>query len=179
MHIVACKLFLEEKTVINYFQNIYDSGMSIYDSINPDDRNLFIPNYALEQILSDYLVGISLNGLPLRTRSKVVKTKICEALGYPTPRSFIKTQPRFPGQNFEVYTQKSMNVQIWNEEVDAARRYVFLKVDEDDIIICVRVISGETLAKYDRTGKLTTKYQATMNSFDSSCYQEDRNGSHC
>lgn len=154
--------------MINYVQNIYDSGMSIYDPINPEDGKLFIPTYALEQILSDYLVGFSLEGLPLRTRSKVVKTKICEALGYPIPRSFIKTQPRFPGQNFDVYTQKSMNVQIWNEEVDAARRYVFLKVDEDDIIMCVRVISGEDLAEFDRTGKLTTKYQATMNSFDNS-----------
>lgn len=160
--------------MINYVQNIYDSGMSIYDPIDPDDRELFIPTYALERILSDYLVGVSLEGLPLRTRSKVVKTKICEALGYPIPRSFIKTQPRFPGQNFDVYTQKSMNVQIWNEEVDVARRYVFLRVDEDDVITCVRVISGETLAEFDRTGKLTTKYQATMSSFDDSyLFSED------
>lgn len=160
--------------MINYVQNIYDSGISIYDPIAPDDSELFIPIYALERILSDYLVGISLEGLPLRTRSKVVKTKICEALGYPIPRSFAKTQPRFPGQNFDVYTQKSMNVQIWNEEVDAARRYVFLRVDEDDVITRVKVISGETLAKFDRTGKLTTKYQATMNSFDHSyLFSED------
>lgn len=154
--------------MINYVQNLYDSGMSIYDPIDPDNRELFIPTYTLERILSDYLVGVSLEGLPLRTRSKVVKTKICEALGYPIPRSFVKTQPRFPGQNFDVYTQKSMNVQIWNEEVDAARRYVFLRVDEDDVITCVRVISGDTLTEFDRTGKLTTKYQATMNSFDNS-----------
>lgn len=159
--------------MINYVENIYNSDMTIYDPINSEDRELFIPTYALERILTDYLVGLSLEGLPLRTRSKVVKTKICEALGYPIPRSFIKTQPRFPGQNFDVYTQKSMNVQIWNEEVDAARRYVFLRVDEDDIVTCVRVISGETLAQFDRTGKLTTKYQATMNSFDDSCLFSD------
>lgn len=166
--------FWRKKPMINYVQNIYDSGMSIYDPINPDDRDLFIPTYALERILSSYLVGFSLEGLPLRTRSKVVKTKICEALGYPTPRSFIKIQPRFPGQNFDVYTQKSMNVQIWNEEVDAARRYVFLKVDEDNVITCIRVISGDTLAGFDRTGKLTTKYQATMSSFDNSyLFSED------
>lgn len=166
--------FWRKKQMINYIQNIQESGISIYDPINPEDRDLFIPTYTLEQILSDCLIGFSLDGLPLRTRSKVIKSKICEALGYPTPHSFIKTQPRFPGQNFDVYTQKSMNVQIWNEEVDAARRYVFLKVNENNIITCVRVITGETLAKFDRTGKLTTKYQATMNSFDKSyLFSED------
>lgn len=160
--------------MINYIQNICDSGMSIYDHIDPDDKELFIPTYTLERILSDSLVGDSLEGLPLRTRSKVVKTKICEALGYPTPRFFLKTQPRFPGQNFDVYTQKSMNVQIWNEEVDVARRYVFLRVNKDDVITCVRVVSGETLAEFDRTGRLTTKYQATMNSFEKSyLFSED------
>ena len=160
--------------MINYVKNICNSNLSIYDPIDPENRELYIPTYALEQILSEYLVGFSLEGLPLRTRAKVVKTKICEALGYPIPRSFVKTHPRFPGQNFDVYTQKSMNVQIWNEEVDAARRYVFLGVDETDIIKCVKVISGDTLAQFDRTGKLTTKYQATMNSFDNSClFSED------
>ena len=152
----------------DYISNIRNSGLSIYDEIDPENRALFIPLYALERILSDALIGESLNGLPLRTRSKVVKSMICEALGYPIPRSFIKTQPRFPGQNFDVYTQKSMNVQIWNEEVDADRRYVFLKVDDDDVITNVKVITGETLAQYDRTGRLTTKYQATMNSYDNS-----------
>ena len=154
--------------MINYAQNISNTNLTIYDSIHPDNSKLFIPTYALETILSSKLIGLCLGGLPLRTRSKVVKTKICEALGYPVPQSFIKTKPRFPGQNFDVYTQKSLNVQIWNEEVDLSRRYVFLKVDEDDIISCVRVISGERLVQFDRTGKLTTKYQATMSSFDSS-----------
>ena len=158
----------------NYVQNITDSKISIYDHINPEDRDLYIPTFALERIISDYLIGFSLEGLPLRTRSKVVKAKICEALGYPITRSLIKTQPRFPGQNFDVYTQKSMNVQIWNEEVDAARRYVFLRVDENDIITSVRVISGDVLAKFDRTGKLTTKYQATMASLNNShLFSED------
>lgn len=93
---------------------------------------------------------------------------ICEAIGYPVPRSFKKTQPRFPGQNFDVYTQKSLNVQIWNEEVDASRRYVFLCIDESDTVTAVRVITGEELVKYDRTGRLTTKYQATMHSYPES-----------
>lgn len=154
--------------MIDYTHNITSSGLSIYDEINPSNTELFIPLYALEIILSNSLVGVSLAGLPLRTRSKVVKAQICEALGYPIPRSFKKTQPRFPGQNFDVYTQKSMNVQIWNEEVDASRRYVFLQVDEADTITTVRVITGDELVKYDRTGRLTTKYQATMHTYSES-----------
>jgi len=154
--------------VIDYTRNITNSGLSIYDEINPDNAELFIPLYALERILTNALVGVSLSGLPLRTRSKVVKAQICEALGYPIPRSFKKTQPRFPGQNFDVYAQKSMNVQIWNEEVDVSRRYVFLRLDEADIITAVRVITGGELVRYDRTGRLTTKYQATMHAYSES-----------
>lgn len=148
--------------MIDYIRNIKESHLSIYDNIDPEDRNLYVPTYALEKILSDALVGLSLFGLSLRTRSKVVKTEICHALGYLAPQFFQKTQPRFPGQNFDVYTQKSLNVQIWNEEVDANRRYVFLRANQDDVITAVRVISGEQLALYDRTGTLTQKYQAKM-----------------
>lgn len=151
--------------MINYPKNISISGLSIYDTIAPSDCYLYIPTPDLQQILSDSLIGLSLNGLPLRTRSKVVKEEICKALGYPVPTSFKKTQPRFPGQNFDVYTQKSRNVQIWNEDVDAARRYVFLCASEDDTITSVKIINGDELVKYDRTGKLTRKFQATMNSY--------------
>lgn len=162
--------------MIDYPSNIHRSHLSIYDKIGLDDYDLFIPLYDLEHLLSEHLVGLSLAGLPLRTRSKVVKEEICKALGYPIPASFKKTQPRFPGQNFDVYTQKRLNVQIWNEEVDFSRRYVFLRVNEDDLVTCVRVITGEELVQYDRTGKLTTKYQATMHHFDSSClFSDDSN----
>lgn len=158
----------------NYPHNIAHSGLTIYDYISPADTDLYIPTYHLQAILEDAVIGLSLNGYALRTRSKVVKTKICNALGYPIPASFKKTQPRFPGQNFDVYTQKSLNVQIWNEEVDAARRYVFLRVDENDIISAVRVITGNELVQYDRTGTLTKKYQATMHSYGSNiCSQND------
>lgn len=104
--------------MINYPHNIAQSNLSIYDPINPEDQYLYIPTNVLENILSNHMLGLSLAGLPLRTRSKVVKQEICAALGYPIPRSFKKTKPRFPGQNFDVYTQKSMNVQIWNEDID-------------------------------------------------------------
>lgn len=154
--------------MINYPERIFESGLSIYDPIDPTDNYLYIPLFALERILSNHLVGFSLNGLALRTRSKIVKQEICKALGYPVPNSFKKMKPRFPGQNFDVYTQKSLNVQIWNEEVSAERRYVFLRVNDNDIITRVRVITGEELVQYDRTGTLTTKYQAVMNSYNDS-----------
>src|SRR5262245_28487827 len=97
-------------------------------------------------MLNAHLTGISLVGLPLRTRSKVVKAHVCEAMGYPTPLSFQKTQPRFPGQNFDTYIQKSNNLQIWNEEIAPARRYVIIRVSAADKILGVKVVTGETLA---------------------------------
>lgn len=151
---------------MDYTRNIAESRLSIYDTIDTNNSFLYIPTKALEEILSNALVGMCLGGYALRTRSKIVKSEICRVLGYPVPASFRKIQPRFPGQNFDVYTQKSLNVQIWNEEVDAARRYVFLHVNENDVITSVKVINGLELARYDRTGTLTRKYQATMYDYD-------------
>lgn len=148
--------------MINYPQNISCSGLTIYDPISANDPSLFIPKDDLEFILRDSMSGLSLKGLPLRTRSKVVKQEICKALGYPIPASFKKVQPRFYGQNFDVYTQKSMNVQIWNEDIDLTRRYVFLQADDTDTIINVRVITGVELIELDHTGTLTQKFQARM-----------------
>lgn len=139
--------------------DIKRSGLSIYDKV---PSSLFIPNQQLEELLRADLIGLSLDGLPLRTRAKVVKTAVCKAIGYPVPKSFKKTQPRFLGQNFDVYTQQSANVQIWNEDIDASRRYVFLHANEKAVITAVRVISGDELASLDKTGTLTRKYQATM-----------------
>lgn len=147
-----------------YILNIQNSGLSIYSEISPSNQELFIPINVLEDLLNSKMKGVTLTGLPLRSRSKVVKSKICEALGYPVSKSFKKTHPRFPGQNFDVYSQKSLNVQIWNEEIDPNRRYVFIQVNDDDVITKVRVITGEELASYDKTGTLTHKYQATMSS---------------
>ena len=104
--------------MIDYVGNIKSSNLSIYDPISYEDNYFYIPIYDLEYILPRALIGISLVGRPLRTRSKFVKSQICQALGYPVPTSFKKTHPRFIGQNFDVYTQKNNNVQIWNEDVD-------------------------------------------------------------
>ncbi len=101
-----------------------------------------------------------MGGLPLRTRSKVVKSAVCEALGYPTPLAFKQTQPRFPGQNFDVYVQKSNNLQVWNEALVASRRYVLIRVSPTNTLKKVKVVDGATLAKLDTTGTLTQKHQA-------------------
>ncbi|MGC9194592.1 MAG: restriction endonuclease [Syntrophobacteraceae bacterium] len=143
-----------------YVDNITASRLSIYDPIPVGNADLWIPTEALEYILDQELRGVSLAGLRLRTRSKHLKARICRAIGYPVPSSFRKTQPRFVGQLFDTYGQKSNNLQIWNEDIDLERRYVIAGIDEHDVIYKVRVIIGEELQNYDTTGTLTQKYQA-------------------
>lgn len=145
----------------NYISAIRKSRLSIYDPIEFDSE-LWIPNPHLEFLLNKALRGISLRGLPLRTRSKEIKSLICKVLGYPVPPSFKKTQPRFPGQNFDTYIQKSNNLQVWNEEISPTRRYVIIRVSENDVIEKVKVVTGEILALFDTTGTLTQKYQARL-----------------
>ena len=143
-----------------YVEAIRKSGLSIYDAVEVGDAHLWIPTPELEQILDTALRGTSLTGLPLRTRSKRMKENVCQALGYPVPRSFKKTRPRFPGQFFDVSVQKSNNLQIWNEEIEAERRYVIVGIDQHDVVIRVRVVDGFTLQRFDTTGTLTQKFQA-------------------
>lgn len=143
-----------------YVDAIRRSGLTIYDPIKVGDPELWIPTPELQILLDAKLQGISLAGLPLRTRSKVVKTKVCEALGYPIPTSFKRSQPRFPGQMFDTYAQKSNNLQIWNEELAPSRRYVLLRLSPDDLVTRVKVVTGDSLAILDTTGTLTQKYQA-------------------
>jgi hypothetical protein len=145
-----------------YISNIKRSGLSIYDPVEIGNPELWIPTPELEQLLDAEMNGVSLAGLPLRTRSKVVKEKVCQALGYPVPPSFKKTQPRFPGQFFDTYVQKSNNLQVWNEELSPTRRYAIIRVGEDDKITKVKVVTGDTLAQLDTTGTLTQKYQARL-----------------
>jgi len=137
---------------------IAKSGKSIYDSLH-DSPEHFFAGIDLESILGDSLLGFDLN-YPLRTRSKVLKSRICEILGYPVTTSFKKSKPRFPGQDFDTYIQKSNNLQIWNEEIVPTRRYVIIRLDDSSKVIGVRVVTGEVLARLDPTGTLTKKYQA-------------------
>jgi hypothetical protein len=152
----------KNKIIQRYIKAIQKSGLSIYDSIEVGNPELWIPTPELEKLLDSAMKGISLSGLPLRTRSKVVKEHVCRALGYPVPTSFRKTQPRFPGQYFDTYVQKSNNLQIWNENLSPTRRYVLIRVNEGDVITKVKVVTGETLALLDTTGTLTQKYQAQL-----------------
>ena len=137
---------------------VRQSGLTVYDGLS-EHLELYYETPVLESLLRDSLVGLALN-FPLRTRSKMLKSKVCEALGYPVPARFRKVTPRFPGQNFDTYVQKADNLQIWNEEVSSSRRYVLVRVNADDVVTNVRVVDGELLAALDRTGTLTHKYQA-------------------
>jgi hypothetical protein len=143
-----------------FVEAIRKSGLTIYDRIKVGDPELWIPTPELQALLDAGLRGLSLAGLPLRTSSKVVKTRVCEVLGYPVPKSFKKTQPRFQGQLFDTYRQKSNNLQVWNEELSPTRRYVLMRVSDKDVVTRVRVVTGEALALLDTTGTLTSKYQA-------------------
>jgi hypothetical protein len=144
-----------------YPEIIRASKITIYDPIVIGSE-LWIPSPELQAILNRALRGLNLTGLPLRTRSKRVKERVAEALGYPVPKTFLKTQPRFMGQCFDTYIQKSNNLQVWNEELSATRRYVLIRVDDNSLVTSVRVVTGETLALLDTTGTLTQKYQASL-----------------
>ena len=139
---------------------LHNAGIGIYDKL--PDETLFLTDHELQVALSAHLIGISLTGLPLRTRSKVLKTAICKALMMNPPSSFKKCQPRFPNQNFDTYIQKSSNLQIWNEEISPSRRYVIIHLSQDDRISAIKVIRGSELAMLDTTGMLTQKYQARV-----------------
>lgn len=153
---------MAEKHHSDYKQAIALSGQDIYTLIEVGHPEHWIPVQHLEALLNESLAGKSLAGLALRTRSKIVKSAVCEALGYPIPASFKKTQPRFFGQQLDIYTQKSLNLQIWNEELSPTRRYAIIQVLEDDTIGKVKVVNGQQLALLDRTGTITTKYQARL-----------------
>ncbi len=139
-------------------RRIRDSGLTIYDPLD-EAPDLFLESIELEEALRAGLKGLNLD-YPLRTRSKVLKSAACTALGYPVPTSFRKTNPRFPGQDFDTYIQKSNNLQIWNEELSASRRYALIRLDEDSVVTDVKVVTGAALAQLDRTGTLTQKFQA-------------------
>jgi len=144
----------------NYVDAIRRSGLTIYDQIEIGDPNLWIPTPVLESLLDNGLRGLSLANLENRARSKALKQHVCRVLGYPVPNEFEKTQPRFFGQCFDTYVQKSNNLQVHNEELSPSRRYVIVRVAADGTVSKVRAITGEALALLDHTGTLTGKYQA-------------------
>ena len=138
---------------------IRSSNLTIYDSVLAEDTNFLFADDELEELLLVSLVGRNLSA-PIRTRSKIAKQMVAAALGYQPPATFAKTQPRFPGQNLDVYVQTSNNLQIWNEAVAPERRYVLVHPDSTGVIRSVRVVRGQQIARWDRTGTLTSKFQA-------------------
>lgn len=146
-----------------YIDAITASGLTIDDPIEIGHPDLWIPSEALESLLNDALRGLSFGkAMALRTRSKVLKLRVCEILGYPVPKKFRRLKPKFTGQNFDIYLQKSRNLQIWNDEPSPTRRYVIVQVSEDNSITVVKVVTGAALAELDTTGTLTQKYQARL-----------------
>ena len=138
---------------------ISKSGRDIYHDPDPD---LLLSDEELQDTLRRHLIGKSVAGMPIRTRSKHGKNLVAKALGYPEQKSFKKTAPRFPGQNLDLYLQKSNNLQIWNQEVEPDRRYALVSINAADAIDAVRVVRGELIAELDKTGTLTSKYQARL-----------------
>lgn len=155
-------MMVKKSSPKSYVHNITNSGLSIYNSIEIGDPHLWVPAPELELLLNQHMRGLSLSGLALRTRSKLVKSEVCRALGYPIPEVFRKTQPRFPGQLLDTYTQKANNLQIWNEDLAPTRRYAIIGITKADEVHRVKVVTGDSLAKLDTTGTLTQKYQARL-----------------
>ncbi|WP_300661809.1 hypothetical protein [Fluviicola sp.] len=143
--------------------HIIETARTIYDNPDQEESNLvWYTKDQIEELIAQDMVGKSFHGLPLRTRSKVSKTLVCESLGYKAPGSFKKTKPRFPAQNLDTYVQKSNNLQVWNDELDPARRYLLIRLDDNDVVISAKVVTGVDLAVLDTTGTLTQKYQARL-----------------
>jgi hypothetical protein len=139
-------------------QRIRQSGLSIYDTLTRSPE-LVYPTPMLEARLNEMLVGQRWDA-PVKTRSKLAKTALCLALGYQVPSSFRREQPRFPGQDIDMYVQMENNLQIWNQDVSPTRRYVLVRVDASNRVVAVRVLTGAEVALLDRTGTLTSKFQA-------------------
>lgn len=153
---------MRSKTPSDYRSAIERSGKDIYSPIEVGHPDHWIPTPVLSSLLNERLHGLPLAGLPLRTRSKAVKSAVCAALGYPVPAAFRKTQPRFFGQQLDTYAQKSLNLQVWNEQLSPTRRYAIIQVLGDGTIGKVKVVNGQELALLDTTGTITTKYQARL-----------------
>ena len=145
-----------------YVDAIRRSRLDIYAPLEGAQAALRIPTPVLERLLAARLVGLSFAGLPLRTRAKAAKQQVCRALGYPAPPRFKRTQPRFPGQDCHAYIQKSAHLQLWNEDVARARRYVLVGLDAASRVVGVRVVTGATWLRWDTTGALTAKHQARL-----------------
>ena len=91
---------------------IQQREISVYDSPTNVESDDFFTVVQLEALLKKQLIGrTDLVGLAVRTRSRIAKTLVCEALGYQAPRSFKRVSPRLPHPLIDVYAQQSTNLQ--------------------------------------------------------------------
>ncbi|GGL28062.1 hypothetical protein [Nocardia jinanensis] len=147
-------------TALAVREEIRKARPSIYDEPANEITGLFYTPHELEALLRAEIVGRDdLADIAVRTRSKVAKRIVCETLGYAPPSAFKKVNPRLTHPNVDVYSQQASNLQIWNQALDSARRYVIL-ILKDGLVADVKVIAGADLAQYDTTGTLTRKFQA-------------------
>ena len=143
-------------------ENIKRDLVPLYEAAAESESPYFYPPDLLEAYLKSALLGSQeFANLAVRTRSKRAKERICSLLGYQIPKSFRKTQPRLQHPNLDVYVQKSNNLQVWNEELDASRRYVIIGLNAEEEVSGLRVIAGADLVAFDTTGTLTKKFQAS------------------
>jgi hypothetical protein len=137
---------------------VADLGFDIYEPLTNYPEVVYL-TAELEALLGQELLGQVFDA-PIKTRGKLAKQAVAAALGYPVPKTLRRTQPRFPGQDLDVYVQQSDNLQVWNAEITPTRRYAILRVNAANQVVAVRVIEGAELATFDKTGTLTSKYQA-------------------
>lgn len=78
-----------------YKNLIAKSGQTIYDSTVSESETLYIPSKNLSQMLKEGLIGLDLHGVALRTRSKVVKTRILKFLATQRQARLRKLNPAF------------------------------------------------------------------------------------
>lgn len=145
----------------SFVEAIRSSGLSIYDP-HPKNDALLIPTPQLEGMLKEKLHNVDLVYNAPKTRSKVLKQKIAEVLGYPVPPRFRRRDQNatFPGQNFDVYGQQANNLQVWNQALVIDRRFVIVSISDVNRVQTVRVITGETLIELAKKQTLTHKLQA-------------------
>ena len=90
----------KRRSAQRFAENIQKSGLTIYDLVVIGDPKLWIPTVELEAILNTKLRGISLAGLPLRTRSKVVKEPCLPIVGLPGAEQLSKDAAAISGTAF-------------------------------------------------------------------------------
>lgn len=121
---------------------------------------LFYERTEIEALFRHLLSDAVFPAKAVKTRAKEAKLAACGALGYPVPRAFKKVKPQFPAQDLEVKAYQRDNFQVYNEPLDPTRRFAIFRLDGEGHVLALRVVEGAVLAALDKTGKLTSKYQA-------------------